>query len=185
MAIQYPKLMGARVKRREDPRLITGNATYVDDVKLPGMQWMAVVRSPYANARITRIDVSRARQATGVTDVITAAEVKEISDPVPIGLPLPGQQNTVHWALSEGQVRHVGDPVVAVLATDRYAAADAADLVEIDYEPLPAIVDVEQAAQDGAVRVYDELPNNIAYVSPVNAGDAEAAFRNAEVSISQ
>jgi carbon-monoxide dehydrogenase large subunit len=183
--VQFPKLVGARVKRREDPRLITGNATYVDDVKLPGMQYMAVVRSPYARARIRRIDVSKARALPGVTDVVTVAEVKELSEPIPIGLPLPGQKNTVRWALAEGEVRHVGDPVVAVLATDRYIAADAASLVEVEYEPLPAVVDVEKALSDGAPKVYDEFENNIAYTSPVNAGDAEAAFQNADVTISQ
>jgi carbon-monoxide dehydrogenase large subunit len=183
--IQYPKLIGARVKRREDPRLITGNATYCDDVKLPGMQWMAVVRSPYAHARIVRIDTTKARALPGVTDVITAAEVKELSEPIPIGLPLPGQQNTTRWALAEGRVRHVGDPVVAVLATDRYLAADAADAVEIEYEPLPAVVDVEEALQDGAPKVDDEFPSNIAYTSPVKAGDADQAFQTADVTISQ
>ncbi len=183
--VQFPKLIGARVKRREDPRLITGNATYVDDVKLPGMQWMTVVRSPYAHARIQRIDTAKARALPGVVDVITAAEVKELSEPVPIGLPLPGQQNTIRWALAEGRVRHVGEPVVAILSTDRYIGADAASLVEIDYEPLPAVVDVEEALKDGAPKVYEDFPDNVAYRSPVNAGDAVAAFGNAEVTISQ
>jgi len=182
---QIPKLVGARVMRREDPRLITGKATYCDDVKLPGLVFMAVLRSPYAHARIRRFDASEARALPGVIAVMTGAEIKDLSGPVPIGGPQPGQKDTVRWALAGETVHHVGDPVAAVLATDRYLARDAVDLIEVDYEQLPAVVDVEKAFAAGAPRVHEEFENNIAFYSPTSAGDAEQAFKEAEVTISQ
>ena len=182
---EIPKLVGARVKRREDPRLITGNATYCDDLHLPGMQHMAVLRSPYAHARIVTIDTSKARALPGVIDVITGAEIKDLSGPVPIGNPLPGQKDTIRWPLAIDQVRHVGEPVAAVLARDRYTARDALDLIEVEYEQLPAVADVEKAMEDGAPRVHDEFENNVAFYFPISTGDAEQAFKGAEVTISQ
>jgi len=182
---QIPKLVGARVKRREDPRLITGKATYCDDVKLPGLQFMAVLRSPYAQARIRRIDVSRARALPGVTAVMTGEEIKQLSGPVPIGGSLPGQKDTNRWPLAGEWVHHVGDPIAAVLATDRYLARDAVDLIDVDYEQLPAVVDVEKAFADGAPRVHEEFENNVAYCSPNSTGDVDQAFKDAEVTISQ
>src|SRR5436309_13111057 len=97
---EIPKLVGTRVKRREDPALITGNATYCDDIQLPGMLFMSVLRSPYANARITRIDATKARAMRGVQAVLTGAEIKDASGPVPIGGSLPGQKDTIRWALA-------------------------------------------------------------------------------------
>jgi aerobic carbon-monoxide dehydrogenase large subunit len=182
---EIPKLVGTRVKRREDPRLITGNATYCDDVTLPGLLYMAVLRSPYGHARITKLDASKARSMRGVVRVVTGAEVKELSGPVPIGGSLPGQKDTIRWPLAFDEVRHVGEPVAAVVANDRYLARDAAEAVEVDYEPLPVVVDVEQAFTDGATKVHEEFENNIAYYSPVSTGDVERAFESAEVRISQ
>jgi carbon-monoxide dehydrogenase large subunit len=182
---ELPKLVGTRVKRREDPRLITGNATYCDDVKLPGMLFMGVLRSPYGSARITRLDTTKAKSLRSVIDVITGADIRALTGPVPIGGSLPGQKDTIRWPLATDRVRHVGEPVAAVVARDRYTAEDALAAIEADYEPLPAVVDVEQAFADGAPKVHDEFENNVAYYSPVSAGDVEQAFKDAEVTISQ
>jgi carbon-monoxide dehydrogenase large subunit len=183
--VEIPKLVGTRVKRREDPRLITGNATYCDDVKLPGMLFMAVLRSPYGHARITKLDASAARSMRGVVDVVTGVEIKSVTGPVPIGGSLPGQKDTIRWPLAIDEVRHVGEPVAVVVAGDRYLARDAAEAIEVDYEPLPAVVDVEQAFADGSPKVHAEFENNIAYYSPVSTGDIERAFESAEVRISR
>jgi carbon-monoxide dehydrogenase large subunit len=182
---EIPKLVGTRVKRREDPRLITGNATYCDDVKLPGLLHMALLRSPYGHARITKIDASKARSMRGVVAVVTGSDVKDLSGPVPIGGSLPGQKDTIRWPLAIDETRHVGEPVAVVVANDRYLARDAAETIEVEYEPLPAVVDVEQAFGDGAPRVHEEFENNVAYYSPVSTGDVERAFQSAEVHISQ
>jgi aerobic carbon-monoxide dehydrogenase large subunit len=184
-SVQVPKLVGARVKRREDPRLITGNATYVDDVRLPGLLHMAVLRSPYAHARITRLDVSRAKALAGVSEVISGREIKNLSGQMLIGHPLPGQKETVRWPLAIDRVRHVGEPVAAVLASDPYVARDALDLIDVVYEPLPAVADVEKAMEEGSPRVHDEFENNLAYHSPLSSGDAERALKDADVTVSQ
>ncbi|HTE84788.1 MAG TPA: xanthine dehydrogenase family protein molybdopterin-binding subunit [Dehalococcoidia bacterium] len=182
---QIPKLVGARVKRREDPRLITGTATYCDDLKLTGMLYMGLLRSPYGNARVTKLDTSRAKAMRGVVDVVTGAEIKSLTGQVPIGGSLPGQKDTIRWPLAIDRVRHVGEPVAAVLAIDRYVARDAVDAIEVDYEPLPAVADVEKAFAEGAPRVHDEFENNVAYYSPVSTGDVEQAFQATDVTISQ
>jgi len=181
-----PKLIGEPIKRREDPRLITGQGTYVDDLQPAGTLHMAIVRSPYAHARVTRIDVSAARQAPGVVDVLTPDEVKQNSEPIPVAAQLEGMQMPVRYALTGDEVRFVGEPVVAVVAEDRYLAADAAALVEVEYEELPVVVDPEAALESGGALVHEELGTNLCVVSPI--GDAEAAGRaidGAEVVIRQ
>jgi carbon-monoxide dehydrogenase large subunit len=182
---EIPKLVGTRVKRREDPRLITGNATYCDDLKAPGMLYLSILRSPYGHARITKIDTSRAKAMRGVVDVVTGAEIKDITGPVPIGGSLPGQKDTIRWPLATDIVRHVGEPVAAVIASDRYIARDAVDAIDVDFELLPVVVDVEKAFADGAPKVHDEFEDNVAYYSPVSTGDADQAFKAADVTISQ
>lgn len=158
-------MLGSPIKRREDPRLITGQATYVDDIKIPGMLHMAVLRSPYGHARITRIDTSAARQHPGVVAVYTAEDLKGVVGNIAIAVPLgkiaEGMGN--RGALADGKVRFYGDPVAVVIADDRYTARDARDLIEIDYEPLPAAIDVEKAMQPDAPLLYEEFGTNVAF----------------------
>src|SRR5579859_4936592 len=157
-------LVGTSVKRREDPRLITGQATYVDDIKLVGMLHMAVLRSPYGHARINSINTEAARNHPGVVAVYTAEDLKgtvgNIAVAVPLGKMTEGMG--VRGPLAEGKVRFYGDPVAVVIAEDRYTARDARDLIEIDYEPLPAVTDVEKAMQPDAPRLYEEFDTNVA-----------------------
>src|SRR3970040_1073576 len=126
----HPKLVGQRVKRREDPRLIQGRATYVDDVTLPGMQHLFFKRSDIAHGRIRRIDASAAQAMEGVEAVFTGAEIAELLGPMPIGTPY---SSPAHRAVAVDVVRYVGDPVAVVVARDRYVARDAADAIVVDY----------------------------------------------------
>src|SRR5215510_7449202 len=144
-------LFGSGIKRREDPRLITGTATYTDDVKLPGLTYAMFVRSPYAHARITSVNVEAARKAPGVIQVFTGSDVKDDLVPVPCAWNVPNCDLKVppHPLLAWETVRYVGDAVAMVIAESRAQARDAVDLVEVDYEPLPATIDPEKAAQPG------------------------------------
>jgi carbon-monoxide dehydrogenase large subunit len=180
-------LFGSGIKRREDPRLITGTATYTDDLKLAGLTYAAVLRSPYAHARITRIDVSAARQAAGVVAVYTGADVRERVTPVPCAWNVPNCDLKVpaHPLLAYDTVRYAGDGVAMVVAESRAAARDAIDLIEVDYEPLRGGVDPEKMAQPGAPQVHADVPNNIAFTWVVAGGDAEKAFNEAEAKVSQ
>src|SRR6266581_4056479 len=157
--------IGTPIKRREDPRLITGQATYVDDIKIPGMLYMAVLRSPYGHARINSINTEAARKHPGVKAVYTAADMKGSVGNVAIAVPLGEIANGmgVHGPLAEGKVRFYGDPVAVVIAEDRYIARDARDLIEVDYEPLPAVVDMEKAMQPGAPLLYEQFGTNIPF----------------------
>lgn len=157
-------LVGSPIKRREDPRLITGQATYIDDIKLVGMLHMAVLRSPYGHARINNIDVEAARKLPGVYAVYTAKDLNGVVGKVPVAAPLPPHITEGmgrRGPLAEGKVRFYGDPVAVVVAEDRYIARDATDLIEVDYEPLPAIIDVEKAMQPDAPLLYEEFGTNV------------------------
>src|SRR2546423_8106272 len=139
------KYVGQRIKRTEDPRLIKGLAHYVDDIKLPDTLHVYFVRSVYAHARITGIDTTQALQASGVVAVYTGKDVRKIG-PVPCASALPDLKVPDYRVLAQDKVYFVGQPIAAVVAVDRYAARDAVDLVDVDYEDLPAVVDVEAAA---------------------------------------
>jgi aerobic carbon-monoxide dehydrogenase large subunit len=158
-------MLGSPIKRREDPRLITGQATYVDDIKLLGMLHMAVLRSPYGHARINGINTDAARDYPGVVAVYTAEDLKgavgNVAIAVPLGKIAEGMGN--RGALAEGKVRFYGDPVAVVIADDRYTARDARDLIEVDYEPLPAAIDLEKAMQPDAPILYEEFGTNVAF----------------------
>src|SRR6266852_6319549 len=158
-------MVGTPIKRREDPRLITGQATYVDDITLLGMLHMAVLRSPYGHARIKSINTEAARKHPGVVAVYTAEDLKgavgNIAIAVPLGLIEKGMG--VRGPLAEGKVRFFGDPVAVVIADDRYTARDARDLIEVDYEPLPAAIDVEKAMQPDAPILYEEFGTNVPF----------------------
>ena len=175
---------GASIKRREDPRLITGRGTYVDDIKMVGMLHMALVRSPYAHANITSIDTSAASAADGVVSVLTGEDIGEEIG-LPCGWVVPDTIEVPHPPLAMGKVRCVGDAVVAIVADSAAAAADAAELVEVGYDVLPAAVNAELATKDGAAQVHDDAPNNIGFEWEVGGGDMEAAASGAEVRVSE
>src|SRR6266699_3129708 len=158
-------MLGSPIKRREDPRLITGQATYVDDIKLLGMLHMAVLRSPYGHARITNINTDAALKHPGVMAVYTAKDMKGVVGNVAVAAPLGKMTEGmgIHGPLAEGKVRFYGDPVAVVIADDRYTARDARDLIEVDYEPLPAAIDIEKAMQPGAPVLYEEFDTNVAF----------------------
>jgi carbon-monoxide dehydrogenase large subunit len=158
-------LIGSPIKRREDPRLITGQATYVDDIKLHATLHMSVLRSPYGHARINSIDTEAACKHPGVVAVYTAEDLKGAVGNITIGVPLGHitEGMGVRGALADGKVRFYGDPVAAVIADDRYTARDARDLIEVDYEPLPAVIDVEKAMQPDSPRLYEEFDTNIPF----------------------
>jgi len=178
------KLVGKRIRRREDPRLITGTATYVDDIKMPGMHYAVVVRSPHAAANIRSIDTKKAAAHPGVAAVFTGKDILGVG-PVPCGASLPGLRVPHHNILAQDRVYFVGHPVAVVVATDRYIAADAADLVEVDYEVLPAVADPEKALAPGAPAVHPEWPDNTAFHYHQEHGEIDQAFSEADVIVKQ
>jgi aerobic carbon-monoxide dehydrogenase large subunit len=177
-------LVGKRIRRREDPRLITGTATYVDDIKMPGMHHACIVRSPHAAARIRSVNTKPALERPGVVAVYTGADVEGVG-PVPCGASLPGLRVPHHTILATDRVYFVGHPVAVVVATDRYIARDAADLVEIDFEPLDAVADPEKALAPGAPAVHPEWPDNVAFNYHQEGGEVDKAFADADVVVKQ
>jgi len=189
-----PKLVGQRVKRREDPRLIQGRGTYVDDIALIGMQHLGFKRSDAAHAKIRSIDTSAAAAIDGVEAVFTGKQIAEFLAPMPIGTPFPSPE---HRAVAVDTVRYSGEPVAVVVARDRYVARDAVDAIVVDYDPLPAVVDVEQAMTGKPTVIHPDFKNNLAVAlvpsgtgvaadgSSVDDSALDAAFAKAEVVISQ
>jgi carbon-monoxide dehydrogenase large subunit len=174
------RMFGEPVKRREDPRLLTGQGRYVDDIDLPGMLHAAFLRSPYAHARIRGIDVSKARELDGVVAVYTYDDIGPVKQRMPLLIPHPALTHpATRYALARDEVNHVGECVAMVVATSRYVAEDALELIAVDYEELPPVVDIEAAVAPGAPLVHEELGTNVAahYVGVV--GDPERAFRDA------
>src|SRR5438093_6682210 len=145
------KYVGQRVKRTEDPRLIKGLAHYVDDIRLPDTLYVAFVRSLYAHARINGVDTSEALNSPGVVAIYTGQDVAQKIGPVPCASALPDLKVPDYRVLATDKALFVGHPIAAIVATDKYAARDAVDLISIDYEELPAVVDVEAAAKGGTV----------------------------------
>jgi carbon-monoxide dehydrogenase large subunit len=182
--IKPETLVGKKVRRREDPRLITGTATYLDDVKIPGMYHACIVRSPHAAARIKRVNVKPALERPGVVTVFTGADVKDLPS-VPCVAQLPGLRQPYHHVLAQDRVYFVGHPVAVVVARDRYLAADGADAVEVEYEELPAVADPEKALASGAPAVHPEWPDNVAFTFHQEGGSVEQAFREADVVVKQ
>src|SRR5438128_2713315 len=178
------KYVGQRIKRTEDPRLIKGLAHYVDDIGLPGTLHVAFVRSMYAHARIISIDTSEAMKAPGVVAVYTGQDIATKVGPVPCAAALPDLKVPDYRVLATGMALCVGHPIAAVVATDKYAARDAVDLIAVDYQELPAVVDVEAAANGGNV-VHDKFGDNIAYKLTSGEGDIDAAMKSADRVISQ
>ena len=177
------KYIGQSVKRTEDPRLIKGLAHYVDDIKLPDTLHVAFVRSIYAHARLKSVDTSEALTSPGVVAVYTGQDVAERIGPVPCASALPELKVPDHRVLAKDKVYFVGHPIAAVVATDRYAARDAVDLVMVDYEDLPAVTDVEAAVT--APPIHENFSDNIAYKLSSGEGDIAAAFASADRTVKQ
>ncbi|HWQ14054.1 MAG TPA: molybdopterin cofactor-binding domain-containing protein [Roseiflexaceae bacterium] len=183
------RMVGQALKRREDPQLITGGGTFLDDIKLAGMLHAAVLRSPYAHARIKSIDTSKAQARPGVVAVFTGEDMLDIN-PMPCAWQasagrIKNNINTAR-ALAVGEVHFAGDPVALVVAEDRYVARDALDLIEVDYEPLPVVVDAKKATEPGAPQLHENAPNNIVF--EWECGDkakADAAIASAEVVVKE
>ena len=157
--------VGQALKRKEDPRLITGRATYIDDMVLPGMLYAAIVRSPEPHARIVSIDTAAAREHPGVEAVFTGEDMTDMAAPCPMLFLPPGVEMRVpdHWPLARGKVGYVGQAVAVVLGRDKYGVVDAAEQVVVDYEPLPVVVEAEQALEEGATLVHEEFGTNTVF----------------------
>ena len=174
------KYVGASMKRREDPRFIQGRGSYVANLKLPNMAYLAIKRSPYAHAKIKSIKTDKAKKLPGVVGVFTGADTSDVGM-LPSGWNVPGIKVPANRVLQTDKVRHVGDRVAMVVAEDPYIAQDALDLIEVDYEPLPAVTDAKKATEAGAPQVHDDVPNNTSYTWAL--GDKEAcdkAFAEAD-----
>ncbi len=181
------KLVGQRVLRNEDPRLLTGHAQFVDDVEIPGLLHAAFLRSDYAHARLLSIDVSAARQHPGVVAVFTAEDMGDDWEPgPPLVSPPPTAKDVLFNSrrqvpLVKDKVRHAGEAIAVVIAESRYIAEDAVEDIVVDLEPLEVVVDLEKALQPGSPLVHDDLELNLAARLSQKKGDYEAARRKADL----
>ena len=174
--------IGTRTPRKEDPKLITGRGTFTDDVALPGTVYVSLVRSPHAHALIRRIDAASARTVPGVVAVITGKDA-EATGVLPVFITVPGMNGSKHMPLATDKARYVGDAIAAVVADSRQAAKRAADMVTVDYEPLPVVVDATKALEPGAPILHEELGTNLVFTYPVKGGDIDKAFGDAEATV--
>ncbi len=173
--------VGARVKRIEDPKLIRGEGAYLDDLRLMGMLHAVFIRSPHGHARVRRVDLRRARAHPGVAAAFLADDLREIQRPLPV-IPVDGMRSADHLPLATGEVRYAGEPIAVVVADDLYVARDAADLVEVEYDPLPAVTDLDRAAAGGPF-AHAGWDTNVAFTSVLEHGDLAQAFRSAPVAL--
>jgi carbon-monoxide dehydrogenase large subunit len=178
-----PKIIGARIKRSEDPRLLTGLGAYTDDRQVMRLLHVAFRRSDQSHARIRAIDCAAARAAPGVIAVFTADDLSDTVKPLLATSRMANYYATPILPLAHGKVRYVGEPVVGVVAESRYQAEDAIELIAIDYEPLPLVIDPEQAVRPGAPLLHDEAGTNVIVSREFKRGDAEAAFAAAPVHV--
>ncbi|MBI4608718.1 MAG: xanthine dehydrogenase family protein [Candidatus Rokubacteria bacterium] len=176
-----PKLVGARVRRVEDRRLLTGQGSYVDDHRPPGLLYAAFLRSPHAHARIARLDPSAARTTPGVVAVVTGAELAGWTKPVRALSKMADYRVTSFPPLAVGKVRFAGEAVAVVVAESRYVAEDALDRIVVDCEPLPAVSDLGAAMEPGAPLLHEEAGSNLLLAREFSRGDARAAMARAEV----
>ncbi|MBI3942083.1 MAG: xanthine dehydrogenase family protein molybdopterin-binding subunit, partial [Chloroflexi bacterium] len=175
------KMFGAAIKRVEDPRLITGKGTYTDDIVLPGQTYAYVLRSPYARARIKSINTTKAAAASGVVAVYTGKDMQAAGvNSLPVGWLHAGIKIPPHPPIAVDRVNYVGDAVAVVVAQSPGAAKDAAALIEVDYDVLPAVVDAAKALEEGAPQIHDDVPGNVGFRWSIgDKAKTDAAFANA------
>ena len=180
-------MIGAAIKRREDPRFITGHGQYTDDIKLPGMVHMAILRSPYAHARIKSIDTSKAKALPGVRAVYTGKDLEgKVGNMPPVFIiPDANFKMPAYPVVAIDTVRYTGDQVAVVVADSPALARDALDQIEVDYEPLPVVVNEEEAVRPGAPQLHSDVPENVLFHWKIAGGDPDAAFQNAEVVVKE
>jgi len=179
------RVVGTDVPRKEDPELVRGEAKYTDDLSVPGMLWMHVVRSPFAHARIKSVDLSKALAMDGVIGAFAGQDF-EWAGPLLMAWPVTEDiKNPPHWPLAKDKARYQGDGVAVVVATSRAGAVDAAEAVDVDYDPLPAVVDMEAALADDSALVHDEFGTNRSYTWVNNNGDVDKVFAEAPVVVKQ
>ncbi len=176
-----PKLVGARVPRLEDPRLLTGQGSYVDDHRPTGMLYAAFLRTPYAHARLVRIDTTAAGALPGVAAVLTGEDIARSSKPVRAGSRMPAYKVTSFPPLAQGKVRYTGEAVVMVAAESRYVAEDALEQVVVEYEPLPAVGTMDAALAPGAPVLHAEAGDNLLLAREFARGDVDAALARAHL----
>jgi aerobic carbon-monoxide dehydrogenase large subunit len=178
------KLTGQSVKRIEDPRLLAGKGNYIDDIKVPNLVFAEFVRSTYAHARIRKIDTSQLAGKEGFVTCFTAKDFDGKVNPLPIPeehkAPIPPI-----WPLAKNKVRWVGEPIALVIATERYLAEDLVSLVEVEYDPLPIVIDPEQALDGSAPKLYEDWKDNLLKYAEIKGGDVEKAFREADIVIKE
>jgi aerobic carbon-monoxide dehydrogenase large subunit len=176
------KWVGQAIRRKEDPRMITGRGRYVDDLVLPGQLYMAVVRSPEAHARIVSLDTSAAKDAPGVHGVFTAEDL-DLAAPLPMAWVPPGVEikQPETWPLAKETVKYVGQAVAVVVGSDKYGVVDAAEQVFVEYDPLPVVVDPEKALEAGSPLVHDDIGTNQTHEWTIAGGDMDAAWADADV----
>jgi carbon-monoxide dehydrogenase large subunit len=179
--------IGKPVPRREDQKLLTGQARYIDDLTLPGMVWASVVRSPFAHATIKSVDVSAARDAEGVVAAFSGADLADDwAATLPcVWLVTEDTKQPMHRPLATDKARYQGDGVAVVIAETRAQAKDAAELVEVEYDPLPAVIDPEKALEDGAPILHEDLGTNHSFTWKLETGDIEGIFASAPVTVSE
>ncbi len=178
--------VGQPIARKEDAKLLQGQGRYVDNITVPGMVWAVLVRSPHAHAHIKRVDVSKALAAEGVVAAFTGADLKDSWGSLPCFWPVSDDiKMPPHLPLAVDKARYQGDGVAVVVAETRALAKDAAELVEVEYEPLAAVTDVEKALEPGAPLVHDDVPSNRCYTWALVAGEVDKAFAEAAVTVSE
>ncbi|MEM4494358.1 MAG: glyceraldehyde dehydrogenase subunit alpha [Candidatus Caldarchaeum sp.] len=177
------KLVGSAVKRKEDPRLVKGESTYVDDIRLPGMVYAVFVRSPHAHARIKSIDVSAAKKVKGVVAVLTGRDLSGKVGSQVVETIMDEERFVKREPLAVDVVKFQGEPVAVVVAEDLYTAKDAAELIQVEYEPLPAVVDPEKALEKDAPRVHETLEDNVCFRWRRVYGDVEKLFSDADEAV--
>lgn len=173
-------LVGLPLKRREDKILISGRGKYVDDIKIPGMLHASVLRSAYAHAKIKKIDFANVLSNPDVVLALSGEDIRKVTDPLPVVALPPDAKRTDVYMLAVDKVHYSGEPVAVVVAKDRYSAEDAIENIEVEYEPLEPVIDVEKAVELGAPRIYPDWEDNVGIFVPIKAGNVEAAFKNAD-----
>ncbi len=176
--------IGKRYPRKEDIRFITGNGLFAADIKIPNMAYVAIARSPYSSAKIVRIDKNRALAVPGVVDIFTGAEIVEELDPLPNLLPSP-YDRVKDFGIAVDRVRYAGEPIAVIVAESTYAAWDAMEQLDVEYEELPPVLTAMTGAKDGSPLVHENVPTNVVWHRKFTYGDLDEAFRSAHIVVSK